>query len=132
MPLYAAAFMVFTLAIPDSGNVGIHRRVLTLLGTFPINRLAATLATLGVILSAAYSLWLYRKMMFGQLKPSLAGIMESRPPRNPRPGAAGDPDDLFRHLSQAGARHAAASVRRCWKTMKRRSVPAKSAALLVP
>ena len=37
---------------------------------------ALTLATLGVILSAAYALWLYRKMIFGNLKPSLEGIRD--------------------------------------------------------
>jgi len=36
----------------------------------------ATLATLGVILSAAYALWLYRKVIFGPLKPHLAGMMD--------------------------------------------------------
>jgi NADH-quinone oxidoreductase subunit M len=36
----------------------------------------ATIATFGVILSAAYALWLYRKMIFGTLKPSLAGIKD--------------------------------------------------------
>ena len=36
----------------------------------------ASIATFGVILSAAYALWLYRKMIFGTLKPSLAGIRD--------------------------------------------------------
>ena len=46
---------------------------LTLLGTFQVNNWVATFATLGIILSAAYALWLYRKVIFGKLeKPSLA------------------------------------------------------------
>ena len=50
---------------------------MTLIGTFRINVPAATLATLGVILSAAYALWLYRKVVFGALeKPSLAAIRD--------------------------------------------------------
>jgi NADH-quinone oxidoreductase subunit M len=77
MPLYAAAFMVFTLANTGlPGTSGFIGEFLALIGTFPVNRPAATLATLGVILSAAYALWLYRKMIFGPLKPSLAGIMD--------------------------------------------------------
>jgi NADH-quinone oxidoreductase subunit M len=77
MPLYAAAFMVFTLANTGlPGTSGFIGEFLALIGTFPVNRPAAILATLGVILSAAYALWLYRKMMYGQLKPSLAGIMD--------------------------------------------------------
>jgi NADH-quinone oxidoreductase subunit M len=56
MPLYALVFMVFTMA-----KVSIP---------------TATLATTGVILSAAYALWLYRKVIFGTLKPSLASIKD--------------------------------------------------------
>jgi NADH-quinone oxidoreductase subunit M len=78
MPLYAAAFMVFTLAnVGLPGTSGFVGEFLTLLGTFKVNVWAATLATLGVILSAAYALWLYRKVIFGTLdKPSLAGISD--------------------------------------------------------
>jgi NADH-quinone oxidoreductase subunit M len=48
-----------------------------LLGTFRVNIPVATIATLGVILSAAYALWLYRKMIFGKLeKPALANIAD--------------------------------------------------------
>jgi NADH-quinone oxidoreductase subunit M len=77
MPLYAFVFMVFTLAnVGLPGTSGFIGEFLSLIGTFRINTLVATLATLGVILSAAYALWLYRKMMFGELKPSLARIMD--------------------------------------------------------
>ncbi len=68
MPLYAAVFMVFTLAnVGLPGTSGFVGEFLTLIGTFKINTAVATLATLGVILSAAYALWLYRKMIFGNL-----------------------------------------------------------------
>ena len=78
MPLYAAAFMVFTLAnVGLPGTSGFVGEFLTLIGTFRVNIPVATVATLGVILSAAYALWLYRKTMFGRLeKPSLAGILD--------------------------------------------------------
>ncbi|MFL6929052.1 MAG: NADH-quinone oxidoreductase subunit M [Xanthobacteraceae bacterium] len=77
MPLYAAAFMVFTLAnVGLPGTSGFIGEFLSLLGTFQVNTAVATLATLGVILSAAYALWLYRKIIFGTLKPHLAGMMD--------------------------------------------------------
>jgi NADH-quinone oxidoreductase subunit M len=78
MPLYAAAFMVFTLAnIALPGTSGFVGEFLSLIGTFRVNSLVATLATIGTILSAAYALWLYRKVVFGALsKPSLAAIKD--------------------------------------------------------
>jgi NADH-quinone oxidoreductase subunit M len=78
MPLYAAAFMVFTLAnVGLPGTSGFVGEFLTLLGTFRINASVAFFATLGVILSAAYALWLYRKVIYGRLeKPSLAAIRD--------------------------------------------------------
>jgi NADH-quinone oxidoreductase subunit M len=78
MPLYAAAFMVFTLAnIALPGTSGFIGEFLSLIGTFRVNILVATLATIGTILSAAYALWLYRKVVFGTLsKPSLAAIKD--------------------------------------------------------
>jgi NADH-quinone oxidoreductase subunit M len=78
MPLYAAAFMVFTMAnVGLPGTSGFVGEFLTLLGTFKVNIPVATLATLGVILSAAYALWLYRKVIFGKLeKPKLLDIQD--------------------------------------------------------
>jgi NADH-quinone oxidoreductase subunit M len=50
---------------------------MTVIGTFKVSIPTATLATTGVILSAAYALWLYRKVIFGALtKPSLASIKD--------------------------------------------------------
>ena len=78
MPFYAAIFMVFTLAnVGLPGTSGFVGEFLTLLGTFRVNVVVATLATLGVILSAAYALWLYRKMVFGRLeKASMTAIAD--------------------------------------------------------
>jgi NADH-quinone oxidoreductase subunit M len=78
MPLYAVAFLLFTLAnVALPGTSGFIGEFLTLIGTFRINIWVATFATLGTILSAAYALWLYRKVMYGVLdKPSLAAIKD--------------------------------------------------------
>ncbi|HXF88415.1 MAG TPA: NADH-quinone oxidoreductase subunit M [Xanthobacteraceae bacterium] len=78
MPAYAAVFMVFTLAnVGLPGTSGFIGEFLTLLAAFRANTAVAALATLGVILSAAYALWLYRKVIFGKLeKRSLAGIRD--------------------------------------------------------
>jgi len=78
MPLYAAAFMVFTLAnVGLPGTTGFVGEFLSLIGTFKVNTWVATFATLGIIGSAAYALWLYRKLIFGVLdKPSLAAIKD--------------------------------------------------------
>ena len=78
MPLYAVVFLVFTMAnVGLPGTSGFVGEFLTLLGTFKVSIPTAIVATLGVILSAAYALWLYRKVVFGVLdKPSLAGIKD--------------------------------------------------------
>jgi NADH-quinone oxidoreductase subunit M len=78
MPLYAAVFMVFTLAnVGLPGTSGFIGEFLTLVGAFKANTWVALLATTGVILSAAYALWLYRCMIFGPLeKPGLRAIKD--------------------------------------------------------
>jgi NADH-quinone oxidoreductase subunit M len=78
MPVYAAVFLLFTLAnVGLPGTSGFVGEFLSLLGTFKVNIVVGTLATLGVILSAGYALWLYRKVVFGKLeKPALAGITD--------------------------------------------------------
>ncbi len=78
MPLYALVFMVFTMAnVGLPGTSGFVGEFLTLLGTFKVSVPTAIFATLGVILSAAYALWLYRKIVFGVLeKPALASIKD--------------------------------------------------------
>jgi NADH-quinone oxidoreductase subunit M len=78
MPLYALVFMVFTMAnVGLPGTSGFVGEFMTLIGTFKVSIPTATFATTGVILSAAYALWLYRKVVFGALvKPSLATIKD--------------------------------------------------------
>ncbi len=81
MPIYAACFMVFTLAnVGLPGTSGFVGEFLTLLGAFRANTWVAVLAATGVILSAAYALWLYRRVVFGRLeKPSLRAITDLNP-----------------------------------------------------
>ena len=78
MPLFAFTFMVFTLAnVGLPGTSGFIGEFLTLLGAFKANTWVAFLATFGVILSAGYALYLYRRMIFGPLeKPSLRFITD--------------------------------------------------------
>src|SRR4029077_16640049 len=78
MPLYAVVFLVFTMAnVGLPGTSGFVGEFMTLIGTFKVSIPTATFATTGVILSAAYALWLYRKVVFGALtKPSLATIKD--------------------------------------------------------
>ena len=78
MPLYAFVFLTFTMAnVGLPGTSGFVGEFLTLIGTFKVSIPTAFFATLGVILSAAYALWLYRKIVFGALvKPSLASIKD--------------------------------------------------------
>jgi len=68
MPKYAIVFMVFTLgAIGLPGTSGFVGEFLILIGTFKKSFLVATIASLGVILGAAYMLWLYKRIIFGEI-----------------------------------------------------------------
>ena len=68
MPKYAIVFMVFTLgALGLPGTSGFFGEFLVLMGAFKKNILVATIASLGVILGAAYMLWLYKRIIFGKL-----------------------------------------------------------------
>ena len=68
MPKYAVLFMVFTLAaIGLPGTSGFVGEFLVLIGAFKKNFLVATIASLGVVLAAAYMLWLYKRVVFGKL-----------------------------------------------------------------
>ena len=81
MPLYAAFFMVFTLAnVGMPGTSGFIGEFLTMLGAFLHNSWLAIFSATGVILSAAYALFLYRRIIFGALvKPSLKTIQDLTP-----------------------------------------------------
>jgi NADH-quinone oxidoreductase subunit M len=78
MPAYALVFMLFTMAnVGLPGTSGFVGEFLTLMGIFQVNTWVATVATTGVILSAAYALWLYRRVVFGELiKESLKSITD--------------------------------------------------------
>jgi len=68
MPKYAFVFMIFSLAaLGLPGTSGFVGEFLVLVGIFQKNILIAVLASLGVILAAAYMLWLYRRVVFGRL-----------------------------------------------------------------
>ena len=68
MPKYAIVMMVFTLgAIGLPGTTGFIGEFLILMGTFKKSFLVATIASLGVILCAAYMLWLYKRVIFGKI-----------------------------------------------------------------
>ncbi|CAN7400057.1 NADH-quinone oxidoreductase subunit M [Rhizobium sp. LjRoot30] len=81
MPKYAFAFMVFTMAnVGLPGTSGFIGEFLTLIGVFRANTWVALFAATGVILSAAYAMWLYRRMVFGALeKESLKALFDLSP-----------------------------------------------------
>ncbi len=78
MPKYAVAFLIFTMAnVGLPGTSGFVGEIMTLLGAFQANTWVAFFATSGVILSAAYALYLYRRVVFGALeKESLKGLLD--------------------------------------------------------
>tara|TARA_Y100000590_G_scaffold462848_1_gene628034 strand:+ start:246 stop:1748 length:1503 start_codon:yes stop_codon:yes gene_type:complete len=68
MPKYALVFMIFTLAaLGLPGTSGFVGEFLVLVGTFQKSIFVAVIASLGIILAAAYMLWLYRRVIFGRL-----------------------------------------------------------------
>jgi NADH-quinone oxidoreductase subunit M len=81
MPIFAAIFMVFTLAnVGLPGTSGFIGEFLTLLAAFKVNTSVALLATSGVIWSAVYALYVYRRVIFGELvKSALKGIADMTP-----------------------------------------------------
>ena len=69
MPKYSFLFMIFvlgTLGLP--GTSGFVGEFLVLIGVFKVNYLVAILASIGVILAAAYILWLYKRVVFGKME----------------------------------------------------------------
>ena len=81
MPVYALTFMLFMLAsvgLPGTG--GFVGEILILLGAYQVNPWVAALCALGVILGAAYMLYLYRRVIFGKLtKENLLSIADMSP-----------------------------------------------------
>ncbi|MCA1776456.1 MAG: NADH-quinone oxidoreductase subunit M [Loktanella sp.] len=78
MPAYALIFLFFTMAnVGLPGTSGFVGEFLTLMGVFQVNTWVAAVAATGVILSAAYALWLYRRVVMGDLiKESLKTIKD--------------------------------------------------------
>ena len=78
MPAYATVFMFFTMAnVGLPGTSGFIGEFLTIMGVFQVNTWIAFFAASGVIFSAAYALWLYRRVVFGELiKESLKSITD--------------------------------------------------------
>jgi NADH-quinone oxidoreductase subunit M len=78
MPRYALVFMVFTMAnVGLPGTSGFVGEFLTILAVFQVNTWVAFFAAFGLILSAAYALWLYRRVIFGVLtKDALKAMLD--------------------------------------------------------
>ena len=78
MPMYAAVFMVIALAnVGLPGTSGFVGEFLVLVGIFQVDTWVAFLATTGIVLSVAYTLWLYRRVVYGQLvKTELKEILD--------------------------------------------------------
>ena len=78
LPKFSLIFMIFTLsALGIPGTSGFIGEFLVLIGIFQKNYFVAILATLGVILAAAYMLWLYKRVIFGNIKSdSIKGIKD--------------------------------------------------------
>jgi NADH-quinone oxidoreductase subunit M len=78
MPVYAFTFMLFTMAtVGLPGTSGFVGEFLILVGAYQANSWVAFVAATGVVLAAAYSLWLYRRVVFGELtKDNLKDIMD--------------------------------------------------------
>ena len=68
MPVYALIFMLFTMAnVGLPGTSGFVGEFLTMVGVFQVNTWVTAVAATGIILSAGYALWLYRRVMMGEL-----------------------------------------------------------------
>ncbi len=106
MPNYAVALMVFTMAnVGLPGTSGFIGEFLTLIGVFRANTWVALFAATGVILSAAYALWLYRRVIFGALdKESLKKLLDLSPREQLILYPLVAADDLLRRLSGSDLR----------------------------
>jgi len=81
MPAYSLVFMIFMMAsVGLPGTSGFVGEFLVLVGVFQVNTWAALLATGGMVLGAAYMLYLYRRVIFGAMtKPDLKSILDLNP-----------------------------------------------------
>jgi NADH-quinone oxidoreductase subunit M len=77
VPMYAAMFMIFTLAsIGLPGMNGFVGEFLIILGGFAANKWAGVLAATGIIIGATYMLWLYQQIFFQEVNPKLKGLKD--------------------------------------------------------
>ena len=82
MPKYAVAFMLFTMAsVGLPGTSGFVGEFLVLIGVYKVNTLVTFIAATGVVLGAAYMLYLYRRVVFGELTKSDVRSMQDITPR---------------------------------------------------
>ena len=81
MPAYAVVFMVFTMAtVGLPGTAGFVGEFLVIIGSFQVSLYLALFGAMGMILGAGYSLWLYRRVIFGKLtKPDLVSLLDLSP-----------------------------------------------------
>jgi NADH-quinone oxidoreductase subunit M len=81
MPKYALAFMLFSMAsVGLPGTAGFVGEFLVLVGAFKVNFWLAALGSMGMILGAAYMLYLYRRVIFGSItRDDLKSIMDLSP-----------------------------------------------------
>jgi NADH-quinone oxidoreductase subunit M len=80
MPAYSLVFMIFMLAsVGLPGTSGFVGEIMVIIGIFQLNQWVAFFAAAGMILGAAYMLWLYRRVIFGALtKDSLKALQDMR------------------------------------------------------
>ncbi|MEO5354503.1 MAG: NADH-quinone oxidoreductase subunit M, partial [Magnetococcus sp. XQGC-1] len=78
MPVYAVIFMLFTMAsVGLPGTNGFVGEFLILLGAFMANKAVATIAATGLVLGASYMLWMFKKVVFGEVKsPEVAALSD--------------------------------------------------------
>jgi NADH-quinone oxidoreductase subunit M len=77
LPVYAVFFMIFTLSsLGLPGMNGFIGEFLILLGAFTSQRIYAVIGTTGIILGAAYMLWMYQRVMFMELKPKNESLLD--------------------------------------------------------
>ena len=77
LPIYAVFFMIFTLSsLGLPGMNGFIGEFLILLGAFTSQRIYAVIGTTGIILGAAYMLWMYQRVMFMELKPRNESLLD--------------------------------------------------------
>jgi len=115
MPVFAVIFMIVTLSsIAVPGTNGFAGEFLILLGAYESSlRWYTIIATSGVILAAVYMLWMFQRVMFGELEnPKNQNLKESECSRDSHYGAAGCSDLCHRRLSQSIYRKMTPSIKK--------------------